>query len=334
MMLKTRSKIQWKTEERYFDGELYAALKSTSVNELSIEGVNAFGLRSLIRREQVRKMMDYCTNITIMSVRKVVIMDLHLFTRMIYIKHLELVDVGILKACVLHRIISGCKDLVHLNLKDNTNFNYYLHNNKPRLPISLEYLNLSGTSCNKEVVMGRCLAQCPNLKKLLVSDLHSRDPYSWFPTSRTVIEINGFKQLEELDMSWYVNKEACYNRHLIDFDKLPMLKVLKINGSNIDGGLFNLESSSVKHLEISDCYAKKDLHNFLERLKSLDLLYLDCSGYYFDWDWKLLCSIGVITNFDKLNFLDLSRWKRKNARDNQLIFDFLKTKLPLTVIVS
>ena len=156
MLLKTRSKIQWKTEERYFDGELYAALKSTSVNELSIEGVNAFGLRSLIRREQVRKMMDYCTNITIMSVRKVVIMDLHLFTRMIYIKHLELVDVGILKACVLHRIISGCKDLVHLNLKDNTNFNYYLHNNKPRLPISLEYLNLSGTSCNKEVVMGRC----------------------------------------------------------------------------------------------------------------------------------------------------------------------------------
>ena len=85
MMLKTRSKIQWKTEERYFDGELYAALKSTSVNELSIEGVNAFGLRSLIRREQVRKMLAYCRNITIMSVKKVVIMDLHRLTRILSI---------------------------------------------------------------------------------------------------------------------------------------------------------------------------------------------------------------------------------------------------------
>ena len=62
---------------------MYAALKRTSVNELSIEGVNAFGLRSLIRREQVRKMLAYCRNITIMSVKKVVIMDLHLLTRIL-----------------------------------------------------------------------------------------------------------------------------------------------------------------------------------------------------------------------------------------------------------
>lgn len=84
-MFETRSKIQWKSEERYFGGEMYAALKRTSVNELSIEGVNAFGLRSLIRREQARKMLAYCRNITIMSVKKVVIMDLHLLTRILSI---------------------------------------------------------------------------------------------------------------------------------------------------------------------------------------------------------------------------------------------------------
>ena len=84
-MFETRSKIQWKSEERYFGGEMYAALKRTSVNELSIEGVNAFGLRSLIRREQARKMLAYCRNITIMSVKKVVIMDLHRLTRILSI---------------------------------------------------------------------------------------------------------------------------------------------------------------------------------------------------------------------------------------------------------
>ena len=84
-MFETRSKIQWKSEERYFGGEIYAARKRTSVNELSIEGVNAFGLRSLIRREQARKMLAYCRNITIMSVKKVVIMDLHRLTRILSI---------------------------------------------------------------------------------------------------------------------------------------------------------------------------------------------------------------------------------------------------------
>ena len=59
---------------------------------------------------------------------------------------------------MLHRIISVC----NFYLKDNTYFNYYLHDNKPRLSLYLEYLNLSGTSCNKEVVMARCLAQCLN----------------------------------------------------------------------------------------------------------------------------------------------------------------------------
>ena len=76
------------------------------------------------------------------------------------------------------------------------------------------------------------------------------------------------------------------------------------NGSNIDGGLFNLESSSIKHLEISDCYAKKDLRNCLE--KSLDLLYSGCSGYYFDWDWKFFFFIGVnlsLTSQSKLWFI-------------------------------
>ena len=216
----------------------------------------------------IEAVADHCPNVTRLtapqSYNRESPLTITLFSQFPNLTHLWLSRSGVSEK-VLHTILVNSNALERLDVSHNTRdltgkcFNQHL-------PSSLKHLNVSDTSCVKELVMAACAERCPKLVSLDVAGLPFSDKHT------DAVKGMVMPSLKSLTIGYRREKGALNFKPVTT----PNLEYLSVSYCTLGSSLNTLAKKcpKLKSFFLFYCTVGKGIDKFVSSLKGLKLIEL------------------------------------------------------------